>query len=139
METPCGTYVFLFARVGLLDKGVTRFFGGMTVFGAVSWGSVMVESVVDVVRVVAPERFRQQRPLFTAPWNAKRVKVRLHGLGKLLMVSCRWVAAHDRDEEERCQLLQRYSRRFSGGQDRHPRVLDSWNRASSTASTQRAS
>ncbi|GAB1320952.1 hypothetical protein MFIFM68171_11162 [Madurella fahalii] len=66
LETPCGTYGFLFAKVSLYDRRVTGFFAALSIVATISFGSVIAHLVLSVARVASPAR-RNQLRLFPRP------------------------------------------------------------------------
>lgn len=50
LETPCGTFGFLFAKVSLYDQRVTRFFAALSIIVTVAWARGLAQIVWFILR-----------------------------------------------------------------------------------------
>lgn len=49
LPTPCGTYVFFFAKVPFFNEHLIRFFAAISVIAAVGWGPIILASGLSVI------------------------------------------------------------------------------------------
>lgn len=57
--TPCGTYIFFFAKIPFYNKHITKFFAALSIMGAVGWGYLVI--LVVGILVYAAARYSSRR------------------------------------------------------------------------------